>query len=153
MGRISNNSPYFYFKKKDMIKKLISGKFIQETPDLAILVLRVSIGLLMLTHGIPKLNMLLSGEIQFPGLFGMPPALSLFLAVFAELFCSILLIFGLATRLATIPLFFTMAVAAFVVHANDPFSQKELALLYLLSYVVIFIHGSGKYAIDKILSK
>lgn len=136
-----------------MIKKLISGKFIQEMPDFAILILRVSIGLLMLTHGIPKLNMLLSGEIQFPGLFGMPPAISLFLAVFAELFCSVLLIFGLATRLAAIPLFFTMVVAAFVVHADDPFSQKELALIYLVSYVVIFLQGSGKYSIDKIISK
>lgn len=136
-----------------MIKKIISGNIINEMPDLAILILRVSIGILMLTHGLPKLAMLLSGEINFPGLFGMPPALSLTLAVFAEVFCSILLIFGLTTRLTTIPLMFTMAVAVLIIHGDDPFSKKELGLLYLLAYVVIFLYGSGKYALDKIFFK
>jgi len=42
-----------------------------------------------------------------------------------------------------------MAVAAFVVHAGDPFSKMEMSLLYLLLFITLFIFGPGKYAIDK----
>jgi putative oxidoreductase len=46
-----------------------------------------------------------------------------------------------------------MAVAALIVHAGDPFKQKELALMYLVLYIVLFFIGSGKYSIDYFISK
>ena len=104
---------------------------------------------LMLTHGLPKMDMLFSGDpIQFPLVMGMSPALSLALAVFAEVFCSVLLLTGMATRLATIPLIITMSVAVLSVHAADAFAKKEMAILYLVSYVILLLAGSGKYSID-----
>lgn len=118
--------------------------------DLAVLFLRIVIGVLMLTHGIPKLISLVSGDIQFPGLFGLSPALSLALAVFAEVICSVLILFGLGTRLATIPLMFTMLVAVFYIHAADPLATKEVAILYLLAYVILFFTGSGKYSVENL---
>jgi putative oxidoreductase len=42
-----------------------------------------------------------------------------------------------------------MSVAAFIVHFDDPFKSKELALLYLAGYLIIFVIGPGKYSIDK----
>jgi len=42
-----------------------------------------------------------------------------------------------------------MSVAAFMVHAADPFSQKELALLYLLAFLMVVFVGPGKYSLDK----
>ncbi|WP_240676059.1 DoxX family protein [Botryobacter ruber] len=120
--------------------------------DLALLVVRVSVAGLMLAHGLPKLEMLISGNpAEFPALFGLSAASSLALAVFAEVVCSVLILVGLGTRLATIPLIITMLVAAFYIHGADPFAKKELAILYLIPYVMLFLTGSGKYALDYLL--
>lgn len=107
----------------------------------------------MLTHGFPKLQRLLAGEMQFGDPLGLGPEISLVLAVFAEFFCSILIVLGLGTRLAVIPSIVTMAVAAFIAHGADPFGRKELALLYLVGYVVLLLSGSGKFSVDRIISR
>jgi putative oxidoreductase len=122
--------------------------------DYIILLLRITVAVFMITHVIPKMNKLIAGgEIQFPDPLGMGPTVSLVLAIFAELICSILIGFGFLTRLAAIPLIITMVVAAFIVHSGDPFKQKELALMYLVLYIVLLIIGSGKYSGDYFISK
>ena len=119
-----------------------------------LLVLRVCTAGFMLTHGYPKfLQLMAGGEISFYDFLGMGPTLSLILIVFAEFVCAILIILGLGTRLAAIPLAFTMAVAAFVVHADDPFGKKEFALLYLLLFITIIVFGPGKYSADRYVKK
>ena len=108
----------------------------------------------MLTHGLPKINRLFSGsEIQFADPFGLGAGISLTLAVFAEVVCSILIIMGLGTRLAVIPLIITMGVAAFHAHASDPFGTKEKPLLFLIVYGFLLVFGSGKYSVDKLISR
>jgi len=122
--------------------------------DLALLVARVGVSASMLTHGLPKLMMLFGeGPVQFPGVLGMGPELSLVLAVFAEVLCVIFVLVGLGTRLASIPIIVTMVIAVFLIHAADPFAVKEMGLLYLLAYVVFFLVGSGKYSVDALLVK
>ena len=117
--------------------------------DYGLLFLRIAIAALMLSHGIPKLIMLFgSQEISFSDPFGIGQTATLTLVVFAEVICSLLIAFGLATRLAAFILLFTMAFAFFVIHAEDPFQTKELALIYLVVYIFIVIVGSGKYALD-----
>ena len=117
--------------------------------DIALLGARFGIAALMLTHGIPKLIMLFSGQpIQFPPVLGMSAEFSLALAVGAEVLCSIFVLIGFGTRLVVIPLAITMIIAAFLIHGNDPLSVKEPALQYLLVYVVLFLTGSGKYSLD-----
>ena len=135
------------------MKKLLNSHQPLMNRDITILLLRLTVGVLMLTHGIPKLLSLLSGNIQFPELFGLNAELLLSLTVFAEVFCSLFLIFGIGTRLVTIPLIITMIVAVFYVHANDPFARQELGLLYLLPYVILFITGGGKYSVDYLLQR
>lgn len=119
--------------------------------NITLLVIRVGIALLMLGHGIPKLQMLITGDIQFPGVMGMSPTISLALAVFAEFLCSILLLIGLLTRYAVIPLILTMLTAVLVIHGDDPFAKQELGILYLLVYLVLFVLGSGKLSFDAVL--
>jgi len=46
-----------------------------------------------------------------------------------------------------------MFVAAFVFHANDPFSSKEMAILYLLIYLTLLFTGSGKISVDYLIQK
>lgn len=135
------------------MNRLLNIDFRTGQINIVLLILRVAIAGMMLVHGIPKLEMLLSGEpIQFPGIMGMGPELSLYLAVFAEVLCSILILVGFGTRLASIPLIITMLIAVFYVHAADPFSNQELGLHYLLAYILLFIMGSGKYSLDAVIS-
>jgi Predicted membrane protein len=84
---------------------------------------------------------------------GMSHLVSLSLTVFAEVICSLFILLGFATRLAVIPLLITMLVAVFYVHGNDPFGKQEMGLLYILTYVMLLIMGSGKYSIDNLLYK
>lgn len=117
--------------------------------DYGLLFLRIGIAGLMLSHGLPKLFLLFgSTEIEFADPIGIGESATLSLAVFTEVICSILIGIGLATRLASLAIVLTMGVAFFVVHSNDPFQTKELALVYLVVYAFITITGSGKYALD-----
>ena len=134
------------------MKKIIHVNNHLNVTGFALLIARLGIAALMLTHGIPKLMMLLSGApIQFPPVMGMSPEFSLALAVFAEVFCSVLIIAGFATRLATIPLIITMLVAIMIIHSADPIAVKEPAIHYLLVYIVLLFAGSGKYSVDYLL--
>ena len=118
----------------------------------ALLLLRSGLGLLMLVHGVPKMMMLFNdGPIAFPPVLGMTAEVSLLLTVFAEVLCSVLIVAGLATRFAAVPLAITMFIAVFVIHGADPFANKELAIHYLLGYIVLMIAGSGKYSFDYLM--
>lgn len=138
----------------------------QRLVDFASFLLRLSMGLLMLIgHGLPKwpnaLTALQGGEVTFPTVWGLSPALGIVLTVFAEVLCAGLLIVGLRSRIAVIPLIITMAIAAFVVHGDDPVfmmnanggGSKEMALLFLVPFVAILILGSGRYSIDGLLRR
>lgn len=134
--------------------RLFNTNYNHRSLDFALLILRIAIALLMLSHGIAKLNTLLAGgEIIFPDPIGVGSVLSLVFAVFAEVFCSALILIGLATRLAVLPLMVTMLVAVFVIHAADGMEEKELALHYLLAYLVLLFAGSGKFSADSLISR
>ena len=117
--------------------------------NLGLLLLRVGFGGMMLTHGIPKLLKMLSGDFSFGDPIGLGETATLILAVLCEVFFPILVIIGFKTRLSAIPVIITMAVAAFVVHAADPFGIKEKAILYLIGFIAIALLGAGKYSVDK----
>ena len=134
------------------MKKILSVHQATAGTDIGLLIARTGIAALMLTHGIPKLLMLLSGApVQFPPVMGMSAELALSLTVFAEVICSIFILAGFATRVATLPLIITMLVAILFIHAADPFSKQEPAFYYLLVYLVLLFGGSGKYSIDYLL--
>jgi putative oxidoreductase len=44
-----------------------------------------------------------------------------------------------------------MAVAAFVVHAGDPWAKKELALLYAVPYLALLLAGGGRFALERVV--
>lgn len=127
--------------------------------DLASLILRLGFGFfIVFGHGLGKLQMLISGDIQFPALFGIPPVVNLTLAVLAEFVAGIMVLIGLRTRLATIPLMITMLTAAFLVHSADPLfsaggASKEFALIYFVAFFGIYFLGSGKFSVDAIAGK
>ena len=137
-----------------MFKSIFNPGIYSQNINSAILLLRIVAGIFMLTHGIGKFELLIGGgPIQFPDPFGVGASISLFLTVFAEVFCSLLLIFGLATRFAAAALLITMLVAAFVVHINDDFSKQELSLIYAAIYMVLLLAASGKFSVDQLIYK
>jgi putative oxidoreductase len=120
---------------------------------LALLLLRVWFGLLIaFGHGWGKLTTFSERADSFADPLGVGSPVSLGLTIFAEFFCSLALALGLISRAVVIPLIITMAIAALVIHSDDPFARKELALLYLGAFLTIFITGPGKYSIDGALA-
>lgn len=122
--------------------------FKQTQLDFGLFTLRVGLGIFMLVHGIQKIQGFSDGAASFPDPLGVGNQLSMILAIASEVGCSALLILGAATRLAALPLAFTMIVACFLVHAEDPWKVRELSAIYLLGYVVVFLTGPGRMSID-----
>ncbi len=117
--------------------------------SVVLLMYRSALSALMLGHGWGKmLSLVGAGQVRFADPLGLGPEASLVLTVFAEVVCSLLLILGFGTRIAVIPLVITMVVAVLIVHSGDPFGRKELAILYIVSYLMIGITGAGRYSID-----
>lgn len=117
---------------------------------MALLLLRVYVGAMMaFNHGLPKLLQYSEKSGGFPDPLGIGNELSLVLTIIAEFFCSLALFFGIFTRVVLVPLIITMAMAAFVIHADDSLGTKELSLMYLVPYLVVFIAGPGKYSVDR----
>ena len=131
-----------------MIQNFLFPAYTNFGLSLLLLFSRIVFGTMFLTHGLQKLANFKALSDSFPGIMGMGSTVSLALAIFAEVFCTLGFITGFLYRLSMIPMIFTMAVAAFVVHAHDPFSAKEMALLYLLIFVVMYILGPGSIAAD-----
>jgi len=121
---------------------------------IGLLVLRLGAGGLMLfAHGWGKLANFGERAANFRDPIGLGPELSLTLTVFSEVVCAGLVMLGLATRLASIPLVITMAVIVFIVHGNDPFRQQELPLLFGLAFLALLFTGPGKLSLDALISK
>jgi len=135
------------------MKRLFNVDHSEWKTNWAILLMRIGVAALMLSHGIPKLQTLLSDNIQFPEIFGMSGTMGLALTVLAEVVCSVFILLGLGTRLAVIPLIITMMVAVFHIHIADPFAKQELGIIYIVLYIILYILGSGKYSLDFLLNK
>lgn len=147
------------------MKKIL---FLSSTPinfDLGLLLIRVIIGLIMAFYGYEKLiNFTEMSESDFwtknINFMGMSSKISLGLTIFAELFCSLLLILGLFTRLSLVFLLFTMGYIFTVVFYFEILSKGENgftfndAFVYFIIYLGLFFTGSGKYSLDyKLLFK
>jgi putative oxidoreductase len=134
-----------------------------------LLLLRAGAGGYLATHGWGKLHMVIEGQFDaFADPIGLGLKPSLILAMLAEFGCSLLVVVGLFTRLAAIPVVFTMAVAAFVVHASDPWSMetaakayfagtsktwssKQPALLFLIPFLALVFTGPGRFSLDRLI--
>lgn len=131
------------------VSMLLNSEAIHE--ELGYLLLRITAGGTMIwQHGWPKLANFAERMDSFADPFGLGSALSLMLIVFAEVVCAGLVVLGLWTRAALIPLIIGMAVIAFMVKGDADFKEKELALVYLFAFVTLLFTGSGRFAIDRI---
>jgi putative oxidoreductase len=136
------------------MKKFLSTHYSEGAFNFALLFLRVSFGLLMLVHhGMDKLQNFSATVGHMPAFMGLSPKSTTILVVFAEAFCSIFVIMGLFTRLAVIPLIITMLVAVFSAHGGIGDAKAEMALHYLVVFLVLLMLGSGKWSVDQLIGK
>lgn len=139
-----------------MIKKLLfktthENSFINEG---GITLLRFTAGILMAgLHGsgkVPPSEQLIGGVtgLGFPA-----PELFAWLAGLAELLGGIFLAVGFLTRPSAILIAITMFVAAFGRHLQDPWSVKELSVLYLVIAIMFAVRGAGRWSVDNLIKK
>ena len=139
-----------------MIKKLFVPGKDSACSNFALLVLRVWLGVAMLAHhGYDKLTTFGEKSAGFPDPLGVGHVMSLVLVVFAEFFCSLLLITGLLTRFAALVLAIDLSVAFFFIHKAvlSGAHSGELAFIYLAGYVALLIAGPGRFSADGSLFK
>ena len=120
--------------------------------SLLILALRMFFGILFFTHGLDKLANFNELLPNFPDVLGFGSYMSLMVSIFCEFCCSLFLIAGLLVRLTVIPMMIAMAVAFFDVH-DGMFPEGELALIYLIMFIILYITGPGKFSIDFLIDK
>ena len=145
-----------------MIRKLVATH-----NDIATAIVRLVLGVIFFVHGAQKMLGWFGGY-GFTGTMGFftgamhIPAVFAFLAIAAEFFGGLGLIFGLLTRVASFGIFCNMIVAVALVHGQFGFfmnwtgAQKgegyEYHLLLLASLAFLMIRGAGAASVDRVLS-
>lgn len=135
--------------------KILRLEFLPPSSDLALLALRVWLGMtLLLNHGLGKVMKFNELAAKFPDPLGVGHTASLVLAVFGEVLCSTLLVLGLLGRFAAAVTGITMAVAFFLVHqaklVPGP-GSGELAFVYMAGFIALLIAGPGRFSVDRML--
>lgn len=119
----------------------------RKSASILILCLRIFFGILFFTHGVDKMINFNELSYTYPSVFGLGSYMTLMLAIFCEFCCSLFLIAGLIVRIIVVPMIISMAVAFFDIH-DAMFPEGELALIYLIMFIVLFITGPGRYSLD-----
>ena len=118
--------------------------------SLFLLALRIVFGLLLIRHGIEKFANYTDLCFTFPDPIGYGKDLALISVIFAELCCGLAFILGILYRLCMIPIIIVMGTAFFYIH-NGSIPNGELAFVYLIILIVMYITGPGKYSVDTII--
>ena len=124
-----------------------------QNPDIAKLLLRVSLGVLILFHGIHKVIHGIGGVKSLVVSAGLPEFLA-YGVYFGKLIAPIFIILGLYARVAATALFFNMLVAIYLAYGFSLTLSRfgglswETPLLYLIMSLLVILLGSGKYAVN-----
>ena len=124
--------------------------------SLGLLILRISIGTMLIHHGYEKLADIENFADAFVRPIGLPfPILSSYIAAYSEIYGSWLLIGGLFTRFAALSIVGTIGVAIYhaIVTAGFNIYLLELLVLYMGGALCILLIGSGDFSVDKLLNK
>jgi len=119
--------------------------------DVASLLIRLLFGGMFIYYGWLKIEGYDLYMPHFKNYIGIGSRLSYNLVIVAEFFGGFLILIGLLTRLAILPIAFSMVIVIFVAHANDNFHIKNLPIVYLVLCPVIFLLGSGRYSVDALM--
>ena len=135
------------------MKRLFSTKYSAGAFNIGMLILRGGMAALMIPHGFDKLQNFSKYSKDFMNFLGAGQTVSFALLVFAEFFCACLVLLGLFTRLACIPLVIAMTVALVKAHKSQVFGEGEHATLFIIGFLTVLILGPGKISVDGAIGK
>ena len=118
--------------------------------SLLILLMRAFFGILFFTHGLDKMMNFNELVQNYPSIMGLGSYMTLMITIFCEFCCSLFLIAGLLVRIMTVPMIIAMGVAFFDVH-DAMMPEGELALIYFIMFIVLFVTGPGRFSIDYLI--
>jgi len=135
------------------MKRLFSTKVSDNAISFALLILRVTAGGLIIPHGYSKLMSFASRSSGFSDPYHIGSSTSMALIIFAEFFCGALVVLGLLTRLACIPLIIGMGTVVFMINHGNLAGKNETPVLFLGCFIVLLITGPGKASIERLIGK
>lgn len=121
-------------------------------PDIGALILRVTIGGLLFLHGLHKITAGIENQTNLLEAHGIPGQLMGFIYL-SEVLAPVLIVLGVFTRLSALSILMTMVTILFVIPApllglnEHGASNIELQLFYLLTPLVLFFTGPGRYRV------
>ena len=117
-----------------------------------LLFVRLFFGVLFFMHGLDKMTNFNELSENYPSVLGFGSYTTLMVSIFCEFACSLFLMAGLMTRIVLIPMMIAMAVAFFDIH-DGMMPEGELALIYMIVFLVLFMTGPGRYSVDYLIDK
>ena len=124
--------------------------------NVALLILRISIGTMLIHHGYEKTADIENFADAFVRPIGIPfPILASYIAAYSEIYGSWLLIGGLFTRIAALSIVGTIGVAIYHAIITSGFNiyLLELLVLYMGGAICILLLGGGDFSVDRLLKK
>ena len=115
--------------------------------SLLLLCLRLFFGLMLMLHGLEKVYNYTELCFVFPDPMHIGSEISLLFVIFVEILCSIFFIAGALYRIMMIPMVIIMLVAFFHIHEGS-IVEGELAFIYLMMFILMYISGPGQYSVD-----
>jgi putative oxidoreductase len=129
--------------------------------DLATLILRLALGVIMVSHGIPKIKKREVLGKKWNDHYGVPKA-TIWLTGILQIVGGLALLVGLFTSLTSLVLTLDMLAALFICifnsHHREPFNSVtpkkgwDVNLLLVASLIAVLILGGGKWSLDALLS-
>ena len=123
--------------------------------DIGKLILRVTLGMLLLLHGVAKLRSGVSGMTGMLTGMGLPAELA-YAVYIGEVLAPLLVIVGFYARVGALIIVVNMLFAVGLVHMNDLFVlgdgggwRLELQAFFLFTAVVVALIGPGRYAVNR----
>ncbi|MDX4062733.1 DoxX family protein [Aliarcobacter skirrowii] len=133
--------------------KCIENKLSVLNADIGKLILRLTIGGLMLFHGWAKVVNGIGGIKAMVAKAGFPEFFA-YGVYLGEILFPLMIVLGIFVRTSALFVAITMVAAIFLAHSNEIFALGrtggpviELALMYLLGSIAIMFIGSGKISI------
>lgn len=118
--------------------------------SVGLLVLRAAGLSLFLKHGLEKLTGYSTMVQHFPDPLHVGAHAGLAFALLSDGICSVLVMIGLATRLAAAVILINLLTVFFFVHRATYFSNGhvELVALYIIIFATLLFTGPGRFSID-----
>jgi putative oxidoreductase len=136
----------------ELIKYILYSDGGNTVNNVALLIFRILLSIeLFRVHGLKKFRLENGQKEHVPNPLHLPEQLNGLVATFSDTVVPVLVILGVATRLAVLPTIGVTAIGYFVVHRNDPVEIRDVPFMYTLCFLFLLAVGPGTYSLDTYL--